>query len=119
MATDRDEDCDKTTERARHSISQCLDKPHQPRNFAFPCRTFGKKNPVKRSFRSDWYTKWRWLHYDEASDVAFCFYCRKADQEGKLRSTNKDLSFISKGFTNWKDATEAFKKHEKSKMLTR
>ena len=83
--------------------------------FAFPCRMFGKKNPMKRAFRSDWYKKWRWLHYDEASDAALCFYCSKAEQEGKLRSTAKDLSFISKGFTNWKDATEAFKKHGKSK----
>lgn len=76
---------------------------------------FGKKNPVKRAFRSDWFAKWKWLHYDEALDAVFCFHCRKAEQEGKLRSTTKDPSFISKGFVNWKDATEAFKRHEKSK----
>ena len=115
MAMSMTTDHDKATERETHSVSRCLDKPHQPRSFAFPCRMFGKKNPVKRVFRSDWYKKWRWLHYDEASDSALCFYCSKAEQEGKLRSTAKDLSFISKGFTNWKDATEAFKKHEKCK----
>ena len=54
---------------------------------------FGKKNPVKRAFRSDWYKKWRWLQYDEASDSALCFYCSKAEQEGKLLSTAKDLSY--------------------------
>ena len=104
MATD----CDKATERGTHSVSWCLDKPHQSRNFAFPCRMFGKKNPVKRAFRSDWYEKWRWLYYNKASDAALCFYCSKAEQEGKLRSATKDLSFISKKFTNWKDATDAF-----------
>ena len=36
-----------------------LDKSHQPRNFAFPCRVFGKKNPMKRAFRSDWFVKWK------------------------------------------------------------
>ena len=35
--------------------------------------------------------------------------------EGKLRSATKDLSFISKSFVNWKDATEALKGHEMSK----
>ena len=30
--------------------------------------------------------------------------------EGKLRSTTKDPSLISKGFVNWKDTTEAFKR---------
>lgn len=70
---------------------------------------------MKRSFRSEWYAKWKWLHYDEVLDAIFCFHCRKAEQEGKLKSATKDSSFISKGFVNWKDATEAFKKHEKSK----
>ena len=27
----------------------------------------------------------------------------------------KDVAFVSKGFTNWKDATEGFRRHEKSK----
>ena len=47
--------------------------------------------------------------------MAFCFLCREAETEGKLKAANKDLSFISKGFSNWKDTTEAFKIHEKSK----
>ena len=55
------------------------------------------------------------MHYDEATDASFCYYCGKADQEGKLRATNKDLAFITKGFTNWKDATDCFHRHEKSK----
>ena len=92
-----------------------LDKPHQPRSFNYPTRTFGKKNPVKRAFRDAWFEKWSWLHYDKALDMAFCFLCCKAEREGKLKAANKDLSFISKGYSNWKDATEAFRMHEKSK----
>ena len=43
---------------------------------------------------------------EEILDAAFCFYCHKAEQKGKLKNTTKNLSFISKGFVNWKDATE-------------
>ena len=34
---------------------------------------------------------------------------------GKLRSSLKGSAFLEKGFTNWKDATEGFRRHEKSK----
>ena len=38
-----------------------------------------------------------------------------AAYEGKLTaSTKKDPSFLTKGFTYWKEATTAFKKHEAS-----
>ena len=94
---------------------RALNKPHQPRSFNYPTGTFGNKNPVKRAFRAAWFERWSWLHYDEASDLAFCFLCCKAETEGKLKAANKDLSFISKGFSNWKDATEAFRTDEKSK----
>ena len=63
---------------------------------------FGKKQPVNRAFQRSWFKTWSWLHYDEATDASFCYYCGKADQEGKLKATNKDLAFITKGFTNWK-----------------
>ena len=46
------------------------DKPHQPNNFIFPKRPFGKKE-ISASM----------LHYDEALDVAFCHLCGKEDQE--------------------------------------
>ena len=84
---------------------RALNKPHQPRSFNYPTRTFGNKNPAKRAFRAAWFERWSWLHYDKASDLAFCFLCRKAGTEGKLKAANKNLLFISKGFSNWKDAT--------------
>ena len=32
-----------------------------------------------------------------------------------MKATNKDVAFITKGFTNWKDATDCFRRHEQSK----
>ena len=46
-------------------------KPHQPRSFAFPKRSFGKKTMVWRAFQPKWFDSHSWLHYDEAKDVAF------------------------------------------------
>ena len=91
------------------------DKPNQPTTLCFPKRTFGKKQPVKRAFQRSWFKSWSWLHYDEATDTSFCYYCGKAEQEGKLKATNKDVAFITKGFNNWKDATDCFRRHEQSK----
>ena len=54
----------------------------------FPKRTFGKKQPVNRAFQRSWFKTWSWLHYDEATDASFCYYCGKADQRGKLKATN-------------------------------
>lgn len=87
--------------------------PHQPQDgFPFPKRKFGHKNPVERSFQHNWFSKWSWLHYNAKNDSAFCFVCTKAMKEKKIRSINVDSTYISSGFTNWKDATSNFKKHE-------
>ena len=91
------------------------DKPNQPTALSFPKRIYGKKKPVKRAFQPSWFKSWSWLHYDEATDASFCYYCGKGEQEGKLKATNKDVAFIAKGFYNWKDATDCFRRHEQSK----
>ena len=78
------------------------DHPHQPSNFKFPLREFGRKTIVKRAFQSTWFKRWNWLHYDESQDVAFCFPCLKAFKEKKLTGANPDKAFISNGFANWK-----------------
>ena len=70
---------------------------------------------MKRAFQPSWFKSWSWLHYDTATDASFCYYCGKAEQEGKLKATNKDVAFIAKGFYNWKDATDCFRRHEQSK----
>ena len=93
------------------------DEPHQP-NISFPKREFGKTNIVKRSFQWQWFSKWKWLHYDIERDLAFCHTCVEAVKTGKVKSLGTgDLAFVSRGFCNWKDATGnkgAFNTHEKS-----
>lgn len=91
------------------------EEPNQPANFAFPKRSFGKKQIVKRSFQSTWFRRWKWLHYEEAIDSAFCHICGRAEQDGKLKAGSKEQAFLLKGFCNWKDATDCFRRHEQSK----
>ena len=84
-------------------------EPHQPRNFSFPKRYFGKTKVVQRSFQVSWFDKFKWLHYDEIADSAYCSLCMSVEKEGKLKATCKDVAFLQKGFSNWKDATEGFR----------
>ena len=90
-------------------IWQFHDKPNQPAALiSFPKRTFGKKQIVKRAFQWSWFKTWNWLHYDEVNDTAFCYYCGKAEQEGKLKATNKDVAFITKGLQTGRMLQTAF-----------
>ena len=94
------------------------DKPHQPlaKEFAFPQREFGQLKVVKRSFQPQWYSRWPWLHYLEGRDLAFCHTCVLAYQRNHLQSASLlEQSFISSGFSNWKDAVAKFSKHEGSR----
>ena len=89
-------------------------KPHQPRQFRFPKREFGKKTIVKRSFQTSWFDRFAWLHYDEAKDAAFCHVCCSASSQKRLKTSHKESAFLLQGFTNWKDGTVCFSKHEAS-----
>ena len=92
--------------------------PNQPTRWAFPQCQFGKKTVVKHSFQQQWFQKWRWLHYDVTNDIVFCHTCVKAVHLKRLSSTGSvDFAFISRGYSNWKDAagnTDTFYKHESS-----
>ena len=62
-----------------------------------------------------WCDAFSWLHYDVATDAAFCYLCMRCEAEMKfLASTKRELAFISKGFTYWKEGPKAFKKHQGS-----
>ena len=63
------------------------DSPYQPKNFKFPTKSFGSKNPTKRSFQTAWFESFKWLHYDERRDAAYCHTCLKALQSGILTSS--------------------------------
>ena len=84
------------------SVGELADIGDSAHGFSFP----GNKNPVDHAFQPMWFNKWPWLHYNEKTDSAFCFMCNE------IRKVN--LFFICTGFTNWKDATSVFRKHEAS-----
>ena len=44
---------------------------HPSKDTDFLQREYGKTNTVKRSFQSQWCSKWQWLHYDVDKDVAY------------------------------------------------
>ena len=88
-------------------------QPFQPRNMHFPSRTFGKSAPVKRSFQATWFSRFNWLHYDATNDSVRCFTCCKAVKDGRAVINGlTEQAFLVKGFTNWKDGTRCFSRHE-------
>ena len=56
-----------------------------------------------------------WLHYDEDSrDVVFCHPCVTALSRNKVKWSKGESAFVSRGYSNWKDAIMVYKKHEGS-----
>ena len=92
------------------------EKFHPPVTLILPKRMFGSKK-VERAFRANWCQQFPWLHYNIDRDAAFCHVCMQADNEGKfLSSSKRESSFITDGFTNWKEATCSFRSHQQSKF---
>lgn len=77
-----------------------------------------KKDQNGRRFRKEWYKTFPWLEWDgEANDgngAAFCHTCRQAKLRKVTSSVKCEDSFSKNGFTNWKNASQKFLKHEKS-----
>ena len=85
-----------------------------PKSFAFPKRSFGFRG-IQRSFRSEWCQEFEWFHYDAAADAVYWHLCLCTEIEKRfLASTKREPAFISRGYTNWKDAKAAFAKHVES-----
>lgn len=90
-------------------------KPNQPYDdYRFPKKKFWDNY---HSFKPSWTKQFSWLHYNESNDSVFCWYCMKAVESGKLKSSKREDSFTTQGFSNWKNATTAFRKHEIRKQL--
>ena len=97
----------------REEVHDVPDEAFQPTHISFPRRQFGISAPVNRSFQAAWFNRFKWLHYDVGQDSAYCFVCCKAVKERKVElSSYAEESFLMKGFTNWKDATRIFARHE-------
>ena len=69
--------------------------PHQPKNFKFPKRSFGKKKTVQRSFQPTWFSQWSFLHYDEAKDVVLCHTCLRGFESKRIKAAKADSAFVS------------------------
>ena len=97
-------------------LSKISESPNQPGDYSFLSRKFGKSNIVSHAFQSSWFARWKWLHYDATQDLVFCHTCVVVAKTGKMKlgGNMKDSIFLSGGFSNWKDATVGFVKHEKT-----
>ena len=97
------------------AVSSLTDIPevpfHPDSSFTFPKTTFGNK---RRSCQAVYFKSCPWLSYDVQKDAVFCHLCVKSLQANKMDVKRADPSFIQIGFSYWKDATIAFKKHESS-----
>ena len=60
------------------------------------------------SFRQSWFDNYPWLHYKASVAGVVCFYCSKAERLGLFDlSKNRENTFISTGFRNWKKRSPA------------
>ena len=73
------------------------ERSHQPGlDFIF---SFGKKSVIRGSYQHSWFTKWPFLHYNEAVDTVICHSCMKMFKEKKNKtSTKADPAFVSSAF---------------------
>ena len=70
---------------------------HQPGpGFIFPKCLFGKKSVIPGSYQHSLFSKWPFLHYNEAEDTVICYSCMKMFKEKKNKtSTKADPAFVS------------------------
>ena len=61
-------------------------------NFKFPTRAF-INDPKERSFKTQSYQKYPWLHYEETLDEAFCHACLKVIKLRKISATKSEEAF--------------------------
>ncbi|XP_030767531.1 zinc finger MYM-type protein 1-like [Sitophilus oryzae] len=83
------------------------DGPVQPKLKVFGQKKYGNR---WRSFKSHWFERFTWLEYSALEDSAYCFPCRFFSSQ----RFEKNVSFISLGYNNWKRAMETdsgFRKH--------
>ena len=78
--------------------------PFQPIHYDFPKTKFGKQF---HSCQGVWFRNFPWLHYDVSRDCLLCYVCSRQNAKLFLESSrNKEDSFITSGFSNWKHALE-------------
>ena len=73
------------------------ERSHQPgQDFIFLKRSFRKKSIIPGYYQHSWFSKWPFLHYNEAEDTVICHSCMKIFKEKKNKTyTKADPAFIS------------------------
>ena len=69
-----------------------------------------------RHFQPDWLEKNGWLSYCKTENKVYCQTCRYVVSAGLKKAVDAHgaNAFMSKGFTNWRTASEQFSQHAKS-----
>ncbi|XP_056595590.1 52 kDa repressor of the inhibitor of the protein kinase-like [Triplophysa dalaica] len=67
-----------------------------PEQHSYPYQKFGAK---QLKYNVQWEKKYEWLRYSPFEDSAYCAHCLSFN---KLKGSN--FSFLTKGFTDWKNA---------------
>ena len=99
----------------QHSNSERDPKFFQPsENFKFPPRVI---NGRKRSCQASWFKKFPWLHYEKSNDSVLCIICIK-HRDKSIAQRNKEDTYVTTGYKNWKKAPTIFMEHQLSKTHT-
>ena len=62
-----------------------------------------------------WYEEFPWLHYNLDDDATSCYSSMSAKIKGfKTIDHKKDEAFITRGYRNWRHATENYRVDEES-----
>ena len=83
------------TEIMTQKFADIPERPHQPLNFPYPKRSFGKKSVVQRSFGPSWFSQWPFLHYEKSQDLVFCHTCVMGFKLRRMRTNSADPAFVS------------------------
>ena len=70
------------------------ERSHHP-VFIFPKYSFVKKSVIPGSYQHSWFSKWLFLHYNEAKDTVICHSCMNKFKEKNETSTKADPAFAS------------------------
>ena len=81
------------------NLSQDLRGSHQPGDLKFPLTMLGNNQSARqRSCQPACFDRYKWLHYEEKSDSAFCYTCIKAVQNNMISSSKVDWHLQIKAF---------------------
>ena len=71
------------------------ERSHQPGlDFIFPKHSFGKKSVIPGSYQHSWFSKWPFLHYNEAEDTVIYHSCIQIFKEKKNKLLLKQILLL-------------------------